>query len=59
MFCNFCGKNFDSSEGFEELSRNGHHLVRCEKCVYNQQDEEYDWHAITYGRSRRPPPRTR
>lgn len=50
MFCNFCGKNFDSSEGFEEVSRGGHHYVRCEKCVYNQRDEEYDWHTEMYGR---------
>ena len=50
MFCNFCGKNFDSNEGFEEMSRNGHHLVRCEKCVTVQREEEYDWHSDMYGR---------
>jgi len=49
MFCNFCGKNFDPSEGFEEVSRSGHHYVRCEKCVYEQQEVEYDWHATMYG----------
>lgn len=53
MFCNFCGKNFDPSEGFEEVTRNGHHLVRCEKCVYNQAEEEYDWHVQMYGRGAR------
>ena len=52
MFCNFCGKNFDSSEGFEEVSRGGHHYVRCEKCVYNHHDEEYDWRITMYGRDK-------
>ena len=55
MFCNFCGKNFDSSEGFEEVSRGGHHYVRCEKCVYNQHDEEYDWRIQMYGRQAQGP----
>ena len=50
MFCNFCGKNFEASEGFEELSRGGNHLVRCEKCNYEQREEEYDWRNETYGR---------
>lgn len=50
MFCNFCGKNFDTSEGFEEVNRSGHHLIRCEKCTYNQREEEYDWKAEMYGR---------
>ena len=54
MFCNFCGKNFDNSEGFEEITRAGHHLTRCEKCVVNQRDEEYDWRAETQSRSPRP-----
>ena len=52
MFCNFCGKNFDLTEGFEEVTRSGHHLVRCEKCVYHQAEEEYDWHMQMYGRGR-------
>ena len=55
MFCNFCGKNFDSSEGFEEVTRNGHHYIRCEKCVYNQSEEEYDWCIQMYGRGRQMP----
>ncbi len=55
MFCNFCGKNFDPSEGFEEVTRSGHHLVRCEKCVYNQSEEEYDWHVQMYGRGHQGP----
>ena len=50
MFCNFCGKNFDASEGFEEATRAGHHMIRCEKCVYNQSEEEYDWRTCMYGR---------
>ena len=50
MFCNFCGNNFDSSEGFEEINRSGHHLTRCEKCVVNQREEEYDWRTEAYGR---------
>ena len=50
MFCNFCGKNFDSSEGFEEVTRSAHHYVRCEKCAYNQAEEQYDWRVQTYGR---------
>ncbi|HLD50042.1 MAG TPA: hypothetical protein VJC08_02475 [bacterium] len=53
MFCNFCGKNFDSSEGFEEATRSGHHYIRCEKCVYHQAEEQYDWRAQMYGRGRR------
>ncbi len=51
MFCNFCGKNFEASEGFEDISRRGgHHLTRCEKCVYNQAETEYDWHHEIQGR---------
>ena len=60
MFCNFCGKNFDMTEGFEEVNSAGHHLTKCQKCVYEQRDEEYDWHAEMYGRSRggrRPSPK--
>ena len=53
MFCNFCGKNFDASEGSEEVTRSGHHYVKCEKCVYNQCEEEYDWHVTMYGRGGR------
>ena len=49
MFCNFCGKNFDTSEGFEEVTRSGHHYVRCEKCNYENQEVEYDWSAVMYG----------
>ena len=55
MFCNFCGKNFDASEGFEEITRSGHHYVQCEKCVYNHRDEEYDWRIEMYGRSSHGP----
>ncbi len=44
MFCNFCGKNFDSSEGSEDVNRHGHHLIRCEKCSDDEREEEYDWH---------------
>jgi hypothetical protein len=51
MFCNFCGKNFDATEGFEENSRSGHHYVRCEKCVQSHNEEEYDWHRDMYGRA--------
>ncbi len=55
MYCNFCGKNFDSTEGFEEVTRSRHHLVRCEKCVYNQSEEEYDWRMQMYGRGNSMP----
>ncbi len=55
MFCNFCGKNFDASEGFEEVTRAGHHYVRCEKCVYERQEEEYDWSSVMFGRFSRSP----
>jgi len=55
MFCNFCGKNFDSSEGFEEVTRSGHHYVRCEKCVYENQEVEYDWSEVMYGRFSKGP----
>lgn len=51
MFCNFCGKNFDASEGFEETIHSGHHFVRCEKCVLCNTEEEYDWRREMYGRS--------
>ncbi len=50
MFCNFCGKNFDPTEGFEEVNRAGHHMTRCEKCVYEKREEEYDWSATMFGR---------
>jgi hypothetical protein len=53
MFCHFCGKNFDRTEGFEEISRNGHHFVRCEKCGYEKCEVEYDWHMQMYGRGQR------
>ena len=53
MFCNFCGKNFDPSEGFEEVARAAHHLTRCEKCTHEQQEEEYDWYMEMYGRQSR------
>ena len=58
MFCNFCGKNFDASEGFEEVSRGGHHFVRCEKCVLCNTESEYDWHLEMYGRAKSKPHRT-
>ena len=50
MFCNFCGKNFDATEGCEEVTRGGHHLVRCEKCVQTQREQEYDWREEILGR---------
>ena len=50
MFCNFCGKNFDPTEGFEEATRSGHHLIRCEKCVVHQAEEQYDWRLQVHGR---------
>ena len=50
MFCNFCGKNFDKQEGFEEVVHAGHHLVRCDKCVMNHEEVEYDWKVQMYGR---------
>lgn len=52
MFCNFCGKNFDASDGFEEMHRWGQKLIRCEECVQEQRDEEYDWHNAMTGRGR-------
>ncbi|MDP3921686.1 MAG: hypothetical protein Q8R76_12885 [Candidatus Omnitrophota bacterium] len=53
MFCNFCGKNFDAPEGFEELNRSGHHLIRCEKCAYEKREEEYDWQSEVAHRGHR------
>ena len=50
MYCNFCGKNFDYTEGFEEISRSGHQYVRCEKCVQGHMETEFDWHREMYGR---------
>ena len=38
------------TEGSEEITRNGHHLVRCEKCNYEQREEEYNWHTQCTGR---------
>jgi len=52
MFCNFCGKNLDSAEGFEEISRHGRHYTRCGKCTYEQREEEYDWRAQVSARGR-------
>lgn len=49
MYCNFCGKNFDAKEGFEEVSRAGHHMVRCDKCCYSNEEREFDWKAEMYG----------
>ena len=57
MFCNFCGKNFESSEGFEDLARHGKHLVRCEKCITDQREEEYDWRSEIADRGRTGPSR--
>ena len=54
MYCNFCGKNFDPSEGFEEVHHAGHTAVRCEKCVYCNMEEEFDWHREMYGRWQGP-----
>ena len=50
MYCNFCGRNFEAKEGFEEVQRGCHRLIRCETCVMNQREEEYDW--VTELRSR-------
>ena len=49
MYCNFCGKNFDAKDGFEEVSRAGHHMVRCDKCTYNCEEREFDWRMEMYG----------
>ncbi len=49
MYCNFCGKNFDTKDGFEEVSRAGHHMVRCDKCTYSGEEREFDWRAEMYG----------
>lgn len=54
MYCNFCGKNFDTQEGSEDVIINGHHLVRCDKCSYTNEQVEYDWHVQMYGRGQRP-----
>lgn len=59
MYCNFCGRNFESIEGFEEVKRGSHHLIRCEVCVIHQREEEYDWQTELRGRgSRGSPPKT-
>ena len=50
MYCNFCGKNFDGMEGFEEVSHAGQHYLRCEKCTHSNNEEEFDWHREMYGR---------
>lgn len=52
MYCNFCGKNFERAEGFEEVRRGSDRLIRCESCVSEQRDEEYDWQVQVYGRGR-------
>ena len=49
LYCNFCGKNFDSKEGFEEVNRAGHHMVRCDKCTYHGEEREFDWRMEMYG----------
>jgi len=43
MVCSFCGRNFEPVEGFEEFKRHGHHLVRCEECIWEWREEEYNW----------------
>lgn len=45
MFCHFCGKNFESVEGFEEVKHGLHQLIRCEKCSGEQSEDEYDWRS--------------
>ena len=50
MFCNFCGKNFEALEGFEEVNKHGSHKIRCEKCAAEQREEEYDWRSEASGR---------
>lgn len=50
MFCHFCGKNFEAREGFEEVLKNKKHLIRCEQCSSEQQDQEYDWNEEISGR---------
>ncbi len=49
MFCNFCGKNFEPMEGFEEVRRKGDSLLRCEQCSHEQNETEYDWKSDAYG----------
>jgi ribosomal protein L24E len=51
MYCNFCGRNFEPPEGFEEVHKHGNYLVRCEACALEQREEEYDWKEESYGRS--------
>lgn len=53
MYCHFCGKNFESKEGFEEFQRNDQQLIRCEQCVHDQREEEYDWRTELKGRESR------
>ncbi len=54
MYCHFCGKNFESSEGFEEVTRSGKRFIRCERCAMDQNEEEYDWQAEAHGRGHSP-----
>ncbi len=53
MYCNFCGKNFDTQEGSEDVVVGGHHLVRCDKCSYTNEQVEFDWRIQMYGRGQR------
>lgn len=50
MYCHFCGRNFDATEGFEELKRGQHYMTRCEACCLEQQEEEYDWRVDMMGK---------
>ncbi|MDD5216948.1 MAG: hypothetical protein PHN49_05195 [Candidatus Omnitrophica bacterium] len=53
MYCNFCGRNFETSEGFEEVKRQTDKLIRCEICVRDQVEEEYDWRNLAASRGSR------
>ncbi|MFZ5802721.1 MAG: hypothetical protein ACOY3K_06400 [Candidatus Omnitrophota bacterium] len=58
MFCDFCGRNFEPREGFEQIRRKGRRFVRCEHCHKEAREEFYDWRTEIRNRgsrgSRRP-----
>ena len=53
MFCDYCGRNLIPSEGFEEMNKRGHRVIRCEKCGRDQREEEYDWRTEMSGKGHR------
>ncbi len=55
--CHFCGRNFETREGGEDIQRHGRYLVRCEQCHQEKKEDEYDWKTANHSWSGRGSPR--